>query len=79
MTFPQFAQKLKHRYGASSAVALRLWNEGAHSAADAHRDMFEAGELPDVKTEVEFSRFCHSIGAEFVLDNIGYPGALFEI
>lgn len=79
MTFRMFYLKLRHRYGANKNTAYRLWQEGARSADDAHRTMFEAGELPGVVTESDFSTFCHRIGADFVLDNIGYDGALFSV
>lgn len=54
----------------------RLDREGRQSADDAHREMWELGEMPDIKGENDFRSFCVHIGREFVLENIE---TIFEI
>lgn len=49
----------------------RLDDEGYQSAWDAHRDMWEAGEMPELKTNADFAAFCYETGRDFVLDNMG--------
>ena len=49
----------------------RLDDEGYQSAWDAHRDMWEAGEMPEIKTNAEFASFCYDAGRDFVWDNMG--------
>ncbi len=49
----------------------RLDDEGFQSAWDAHRDMWEAGEMPELKTNADFAAFCYETGRDFVWDNMG--------
>ena len=49
----------------------RLDDEGYQSAWDAHRDMWEAGEMPELKTNADFAAFCYETGRDFVWDNMG--------
>jgi len=49
----------------------RLDDEGYQSAWDAHRDMWEAGEMPEIKTNADFAAFCYETGRDFVWDNMG--------
>lgn len=48
-----------------------LEEAGYNSAWDAHRDMWEAGEMPEIKTNLDFSHFCYDAGRDFVWDNMG--------
>ena len=49
----------------------RLDDEGYQSAWDAHRDMWEAGDMPEIKTNADFAAFCYDAGRDFVWDNMG--------
>lgn len=70
MTFKDFCDALKEQ-GATKADVYRLEREGRISADDAHRDMFEHGDMPEIRTENDYHSFCAYIGRDFVLDNIG--------
>lgn len=70
MTFTQFSNELKRRMGADMRTIYRLDQLGRESANDAHRDMWESGDMPEIKTANDFGSFCASIGREFVLDNL---------
>ena len=49
----------------------RLDDEGYQSAWDAHRDMWESGFMPELKTNADFAAFCYETGRDFVWDNMG--------
>ena len=49
----------------------RLDDEGYQSAWDAHRDMWESGLMPELKTNADFAAFCYETGRDFVWDNMG--------
>lgn len=48
-----------------------LEEAGYNSAWDAHRDMWEAGDMPEIKTNADFAAFCYDAGRDFVWDNMG--------
>jgi len=49
----------------------RLDDEGFRSAWDAHRDSWESGFMPEIKTNADFAAFCYDAGRDFVWDNMG--------
>lgn len=49
----------------------RLEEAGYNSAWDAHRDMWESGDMPEIKTNADFAAFCYDAGRDFVWDNMG--------
>ena len=57
--------------GGTYRDVTRLDDEGYQSAWDAHRDMWEAGEMPELKTNADFAAFCYETGRDFVWDNMG--------
>lgn len=48
----------------------RLEEAGWQNAWDAHRDAWEAGDMPEIRTNLDFSRFCYEAGRDFVWDNM---------
>lgn len=72
MTFCEFRNELEAR----GAVLRQIWaldRAGRECADDAHRSMFEAGELREdgIITDNDFHSFCAHMGRGFVLDNWG--------
>lgn len=56
--------------GGTYADVNRLEEEGRQSAEDAHRDLWESGEMPEIANNSEFEEFCYNAGRDFVWQNM---------
>ena len=70
MTRAEFSRRILSIGGTYEDVN-RLEEAGYNSAWDAHRDMWEAGAMPEIENNSEFAEFCYNAGRDFVWEYMG--------